>query len=639
MVRSGARGSGHQGYIWGLLGPDAQRACHEVADNVGLADPQRPPLREAFNRLVVMEDFYNEEIHAGLSLGTPTLALIEKKQAGGLTPAELAKLNRALLQASCECIHCFGKHILGQALELARKWRLHPSDALLHEVNRRMAVFRGLYIPDENTHLHEGMQAAILGMAYDGIRDALSEADRAVWLGIADLFIEQFLHSSRSRSWTVTCVPNANAVGNGGVGRLALAVLGEHPKAPEVLAWARKHICTFMDYCSGIDGGNTEGVLYHGYGSGNALAFFTALDRITGVNDGMFAHPTFRNYMNMIRIGLTNDGALHGVNDTNDGLHSISEGWVLASRYNDNFALWYGDHCARMRSSSRASRPDLPECGQPPLPTCCYLRGIQYGVMRSGSNYDCNMVGGVKGAKPPYTHHNQRDAGSFYLHVKGERLLIDPGYHKGAPTDHNLPLINGRGVVNDGFVSKIVACEEGDRWRYLAIDSTPAYEGDAARVQRHLLMLGERSLVVIDDIVSDYDVCSQLQCGGETLAGGTGAANSTFFIRGKKVELRVDVHGPDGELQRRPERSLKDTHFGYHQADCRMFPVHYTYSPDESVPLVMVICETTGGPTSAVRVVREGPEIRVSAEGVGSVVFALGADGLGRSTVSTGARA
>jgi hypothetical protein len=624
MVRGGSKGGNRRhGYVWDLLGDAARQACREVTENVRLADPQRPPLKEAFNRLVMMEDFYDEEVHSGLPLGVSTRRLIEKSESCELRPAELAKLNRGLLQASIECIHCHGKSILAQVFELTAKWRLHPSDGLLAEINRRMAAFADLYIPDENTHLREGMQAATLGQTYDAVRGHLSDDERKLWLRVADLFIEQHLHSSRNHAWTVTCVPNANAVGNGGVGRLALAVLGEHPGAVDVLNWGRKHICTFMDYCTGVDGGNTEGVLYQGYGTGNALSFFTALDRILGIDDGMFEHPAFTKYMNMIRLGLTNDGKLHGVNDTNDGLHSLAQGWVLAERYGDPFALWYGDHCARMRSLSKANRPEMPECEQPPLPTCYYLKGIQYGVMRSGTKYDCNMVVGVKGEKPPYTHHNQCDAGSFYVHVKGERLLIDPGYHKDKSTDHNLPLINDRGVVNRGFVSRITACEEGDWWRYTAMDSTPAYEGDADRVRRHLVMLGESILVLLDDIVSKHDVCEQLQCGGQTAELPRGNAEPSFSISGKQVQLRVDLYGPGGELVLRPERSLKDTHFGYHQADCRMFPVHYTYRTKEDKPVMMVIEDVTGGQASKTSIRRSDGEISVMAEGLGQVVFKL----------------
>ena len=632
LVRKGAGGARREhAYIWGLLGADAQRAAREVSDNVALGDAQRPALKEAFNRLVLMDDFYREDVFADTALAPLGRRLIQKQQTTGLTPAEQAKLNRLLLQSSIECMRCYGAQILAHALELVQRWREQPSAALLAEITRRLRAFRDLYLPEEHSHLHEGGQAKKLAFAWDAVCEHLDAAARGVWLDVVDVFLEQFIHSSRLHAWTVTCVPNANAVSNSGLGTLALATLGEAPLAAEALRWARKHISVYFDYCSGAAGGNTEGTLYQNYGMGSSRPFLCALERVIGTDDGYFDHPAWRNYMNMVKVSLTNDGGMHGVNDTTPAPYSGRTAWFLGQRYDDPLAIWYGDHFVRMvEANNKRDAHRLPidkltaadrPAGlravetQPPLPTCLVLDDIQYSIMRSGPAWDCNLVAGLKGTRPPHTHHNQNDAGSIWVHVRGERLLIDPGYHKGAAGDHCLPLIDGRGPVRDGFVAKLFACDQGEHWRYLAVDTTPAYQGAAARARRHLLMLGAHTLLLLDDIVADADVCVQLQAGGPTTAAGDGAVD----IAGRSTGLHCAWLDGQGTLELQDERTLKDTHFGYNFAACRMFPVHYLYRPASATPAVCVIQQHDHCRPAAVDHTDDG--LTIAVDGVGDVVF------------------
>lgn len=633
LCRDGARGHGVRGYIWSLLDEPARQAAREVSENVKLDDPQRAPLREAFNRLVMMEDFYQPEVFEGTAMPPVGHRLLAKRQAEGLSPVERARLNRLLIQLSIECIHCFGAGLLTETLKLGRAWRASGDAELLAEITRRLEAFQALYLPDSHTHLHEGNAAKQIGALYDQACPHLDEPARAVWLGVVNLYLEQFVHSARQHSWTVTCIPNANGVTNGSLGQLALSAWGDAPLAAEALRWARKHICIFMDYCTGHDGGNTEGTMYQNYGMSNTLGFGLAMERLIGTDDGIFQHPGWTKYMEMVKLAATNDGGMHGVNDTTPAPYSGRHAWFIAGRYNDPLALWWGDHCQRMvdvykqrgqrmpiSPAPKTHRPDGPECfDQPPLPTCMVLDGIQYGVMRSGSNYDCNLVVGVKGAKPPYTHHNQHDAGAFYLHLAGERLMLDPGYHKGAATDHCLPLIGGRGPGNEGFVGKFFACREGEGWRYLGIDTTPAYAHAAARVRRHLVMLGESALVILDDIATEAEVCLQFQCGRVTEA--IGQAGKAFAVHGKQVDLRVEVFEPGGAVELQAERTLMDTHFGYNFADARLFPAHYVYTPAGDTPAVTVIQQADAHVEPTVRATDEAIDIDLPALGALHLAF------------------
>jgi len=293
----------------------------------------------------------------------------------------------------------------------------------------------------------------------------------------------------------------------------------------------------------------------------------------------------------MVRVSLCNDGALQGVNDTIPMPVGGEVAWALAGRFDDRFALWYGDHALRWYNASRHQpyrvpalwgilfRPALPEVKrQPePLPRAFALPSIECGILRSGPQWDCAWTAGLKGSRPPFTHHNQADTGSLWIDYRGQRLLIDPGYSKAQATDHSLPIINGVAPeAPQDCTGRIIAWREG----YLACDSTAAYRGAARRVVRHLVMGGEEGLVLLDDIDADGEVLTQFQIGAEPLPVRRG-----LQIAGIRLDL---LTRPELRLTVQPERSLHDTHWGYHFADCRLFPVTGLYHAEPRKPLVVV---------------------------------------------------
>ena len=618
--------------IWGLLGAPAQAAAAGVVQAVKPTPEQLTPLLSAFNALLRRGDLFDREAFADARLPAAADELLRQAGRHPLEPFELARLNRMLLKSVIECLHVFGADAAGMPARHFELW-LHDRDpARLERATAWARHAAEVYLPEPHTHLHEGMQAGHLALAYDAWRGMLSEEQRAVWRRLADIFLHQFIETSRARAWTVTCVPNANPVGNGGCGLLALALLGEHDLAEEALYRARRHIRIFLDYCSGPDGGNTEGVQYWQYGTENALRFALGLEKALGSADGFFEHPAFTKAMNNIRVSLCNDGCLHGMNDTIPMPLGMALAWFSARRYGDRFGAWYGDHAMRtyrrLQQAGRATpyrpaaawewllRPDGPEvtdADQPPLPVCLVLKDIQYGLVRSSPNWQAEFTAGLKGARPPFTHHHQHDAGAIAVEYQGERLLIDPGYYKPQPSDHSLPLIDGRGPgANGEYAAEIYHAAEGSDWRYLAVDATRAYGSAARRVRRHLVLFCGWGVAIVDDLAGALGapgrVCAQVQAGGATEALGP----SAFSIRGAQAALRVDLLGPSGVLRLLPERSLHDTHWGYHFAACRLFPVHFDYAASAG-PLLTLLRDGSASEPPAIRI--EGGVLRVTQAG------------------------
>jgi hypothetical protein len=625
-------------YLWERQSEAAKAAWRGIVKTVQPTHGDLEVLIAELNGLLARRDFYNAAAFADVHLPAEGRELLARG-VEALRDDEVFRLNRIVLQSTVECIGAFRMDLVMKPGELWGRWLVTGDDRLIATATRAVRAALRLTIMDHQIHLHEGMAAGSLALAYDSFYPRLGRADRVVWRQLLMRFVALYLETARRRAWTVTTIANANPVGNGGCGLAALALLRERPReAGEALGFARRYIRIWLDYCSGPSSGNTEGAQYWQYGMENFLRFARALERVTGSDDGLLAHPAVANAMNMIRVGLCNDGALHGVNDTVPMPIGGAIGWFLAGRTGDRFGLWYGDHALRwLRARQAAGRPvaydisltDMllnrpavaPARRQPPLPEAFMLPDIQYGILRSGTAFDCRWTAGLKGSRPPYTHHNQRDTGAVFIELRGERLLIDPGYYKPEPEDHSLPLIDGKGPVQPaGWTGTITACGKRGPLRWLSVDATAAYGGAAERVVRHLVLAGDEGVVLLDDIVAAGKVTARYTCGGVTRPRGAQGVD----ISGTKARLRMELLGrAEARPVLEPERSLHDSHWGYHFADCLLFPVTAEYAADVKSPLVTVFLDETDGKKGACKVERKDDRLTVRLPGGARVCFAF----------------
>lgn len=554
-----------------------------------------------------------DPVHVGSPQAHPYLLLtadavreLRRKAANPAFELVLRRARAAKLDDQREMHERGGCAVLGDVGRCLAAWVVQADDRWIECADRCVADFSAHPSWPEETSLQVGNISTPLALAYDAFHPVLSDAQRCCWREVLETALQLHLRCARRQGWNCTTIANANPVCNGGGGMAAMALLYEHPDAAEALDRARNMVRPYLDYCYGHDGGCTEGVQYWDYGLRSFLRFAFTMDRVVGESDGLLEHHAVKLAMNNIRVSLCNDGSLHGVNDTIPMPVGGEIAYFVAGRFGDALGLWYGDHAARLLAQREDQgkpavygadplwallyRPDVPSpATRPALPEAYCLRDIEYAIVRSGPRWDCALDAGIKGARPPYTHHNQADAGAVFVDVAGERLLIDPGYYKPRPTDHSLPLIDGVGPTEPStWTARITACEVRGGLRYLACDATAAYGESADRVVRHLVMVGDRAVVLLDDIVpaGEGKVTAQYQCGGPTETCGDGSV----LIKGQRTALRMWLlNRPDVKLQLLPERDLHDTHWGYHFADCRMFPVLAEYVARDRRPLVSVL--------------------------------------------------
>jgi hypothetical protein len=217
---------------------------------------------------------------------------------------------------------------------------------------------------------------------------------------------------------------------------------------------------------------------------------------------------------------------------------------------------------------------------------------MQWGAMRSDGTFTPGLVVGVKGSQGPLTHHKQNDLGSYVLHANGEAYLVDPGYYEGKTTDHTLPLIDDQGPNVSG-ASITEAWEEGP-WRHMTIDSTKGYGMAAARVRRLIVMYGDDSAIVLDDIIpadgKPGEVTAQYQTAWKPEIDEQDASVALIAGQNGKLSLRCFGHelalsAQDREF-RKPgwcwEKISKSGPGDWHTLSA-------TYRADPSRPLVTVL--------------------------------------------------
>lgn len=637
--------------IWDLLTPEAREAFAAVAV-AGHADAGHlQAILPAFNSLLVMPDLYDPAAFSRVRLPGEGIRLLGRGPST-LRGNDLAKFNRILIQSTIECCWKFNVDLAAKAGRYLGPWLLSGDARLVELATRTAQLAAQSMIPEATFHLHEGNLSPMVALAYDTFHPLLSPAQRQSWQDLLTQLLDLYLDSARAGAWTVSTIANANPVANAGAGFLALALWDEEPvKAREAIEHLRANVWRWLDYSFGADGGNTEGCQYWQYAVESWVRFASLYERFFGSDDGMLDHPALRRGMEMIRVALCNDGALHGCNDTIPVPLGGELAWFWSGRYRDRFALWYGDHAqrwfAQAAQAGRAMpypidplwgilfRPDEPEIfEQPePLPRALALRSIECAILRSGPAWDCRWTAGIKGARPPYTHHNQPDAGAFFADLRGQRMLIDPGYYKGSPTDHSLPLIGtvAPAAASD-WTGKILACAHRDDLCWLACDTTLAYRGAAARVRRWLVLVGQEALVLLDDVVpagaedASARVLTQFQCGGPTRAlPGDGRS---IAVTAPGASLRLDVLTHAGmRLDLHPERDLHDTHWGYHFANCRLFPVSGAYRASRDEPLLATFQDATDRSPASPVVIRTPDRIELTFDTGSRLAFFAGPDG------------
>jgi hypothetical protein len=503
------------------------------------------------------------------------------------------------------------------------------------------------------------MGTCALAVAYDTLYPELTDEQKAKMKAYLDRALDQ--HLRNEHGWLYNNPSNTVPAQCGAAGMGALALLWESPKAAEGVKLSRGKLLRYASRCFCPDGGYIEGSLYWAFGGSYYLWFAHALHNATG-DDSLINHPRLLKQHRFVETVLGGDGQFMPFNDTQPWIG----GWAicsdLGSRCDSDLMLWLADFMASM-GAGRRDEPDIRLDSRgaytalavllrserpgprkfPGLPTLSRLENMHWGVMRSSGEFRPNLVVGVKGSEGPLSHHKQHDLGSFVLYAGGEVLLLDPGYFQPHANCHTLPLVDGKGPKHSG--SQIVSAWENERLRVMVIDSARGYGKAARRVRRTLVMVADRAVVVLDDILpgagdaggdgsvswspppvvaarASCRVTAQYQAAQETRVDPNAG---TAAVLGRKVTLGLWTFGPKLKLTVRKRdfgrswgfnRLAKEGKLSWHS-------VTGDYTADANGPLVTALIPAEkGSEPPAPHYERRGQSIAVTVPGVEEVKFA-----------------
>ncbi|MFP4026870.1 MAG: IPT/TIG domain-containing protein [Candidatus Brocadiia bacterium] len=443
-----------------------------------------------------------------------------------------------------------------------------------------------------------------IATAYDILFRQLSPEQRAMCIDYLDRMLEGYLRMARANSWLLGGtynVSNTVAVNNCGGMLAGLALIYSTREAEKAVNKAAELDKFYIENCFSQDGGCVEGSLYWDYGGTFHLILAHALKNVTGNARGLLDHPHLRKNINFVKTQIGGHKKMFAFNASQPWLTGMAICADLGSRYNQPLMLWLADYMASGGPSVNVRSTFLPYAFLwrnrtaspetfPGVPKIAYLKNMHWGVMRSDTSFMPGLVVGIKGSEGILTHHKQRDSGSFVLQARGEPYLIDPGYYHPRPTDHTLPLVDGKGPKARG--SKIVNASAKGPWQQMTVDSTKAYAKAAQRVRRTIVMHENDAVIVLDDILAAEgkpgEITTHFQCGRETELKKD---RRSALISGKNGKVLLHCFGPSTRLSIRP-RSFNNSWVWANLAKTEgaaWQTVSGTYRASETLPLITVL--------------------------------------------------
>lgn len=325
--------------------------------------------------------------------------------------------------------------------------------------------------PPWNSALETAMMTEAVAISYDLLYAHMTEAQRQIVReALAEKGVRRLVrdwadpigssriprHQSPGGNWVMVCT------GSAGLG--ALALLGEHPEAPQWTRLVRNRVRAWLNdrggdwfvdnpYAQnrpdpipvlgpsepnfGVDGGYKETIGYMCYGTRYVCFFADALRRDTGENLYTHITPKLLDHLTWSLMGRpTEDGVQYRFIDFGD--EGGSAAWfadlhaALIKNRDDGRAAWLYERTIPVPTTPRSvlwyddSVREAPPDISVPMGV---FRGIGHVVMRRGWSPESPLA-----AIKFHQNRGHHDIGQFYLYGAGQPTLIDSGStHYGSP--------------------------------------------------------------------------------------------------------------------------------------------------------------------------------------------------------------
>lgn len=256
---------------------------------------------------------------------------------------------------------------------------------------------------------------------------------------------------------------NWNVVTHGALGMISLS-LGDHQ---EWLTLSVERMQGYYQYSVDSTGAGMEGLHYIGYALNTLAPFDNAIYRLTDI-ELMDDFPAFQSmtYWSMLYMTVPQGGDQVAINQ-GDSLGNYSGPFYIINRYSQSTALWAFAHTYSLEGDGEFNTEYIGNGWSAPAiiyfedqsleetaPTeeknpllVSYDKGLV--VARDSWDNDASMFTFTCG-KGYQGCWNHPDDSTFTFHARGESYIIDLGANYKASSDHNVVLIDGKGMDYEG---------------------------------------------------------------------------------------------------------------------------------------------------------------------------------------------
>ncbi len=349
-----------------------------------------------------------------------------------------------------------------------------------------------------------------VSFGYDALYPYLDEAlKRECLKALIEKGLRAYLTGFAERDWWTNCDFNWNPALNGNAGIAAMVIRNANPELSDYVLKLATEGLPHMIKSFYPDGGYIEGVMYQGTAIGHLTDFIVPYYKLTGNDLGLLENEDFHNTLTFWIYMFAPDGRAYNFSDCHErgSSYGIAQGFWWAGRLNRPEWAWDQER----RTTKGIGRGGLfndvesfwyRQPNQESMPfemkKFRHFTGIDWATWRGDKSW-LAFRGGFNGG-----NHDNDDLGNIILGYGQDRFLIDPGYGANKASEHNCITVRGH-EQTDCATSYIRNSFEQEKGFYLVCDIREAYPYTVSHYNRHLLLIDDSHLLVLDDVMGAKD--------------------------------------------------------------------------------------------------------------------------------------
>jgi hypothetical protein len=256
-------------------------------------------------------------------------------------------------------------------------------------------------------------------------------------------------------------------------------------------------------------GGYIEGVMYQGTAIGHLTDFIVPYYKLTGEDLGLLTNDDFHKTIGFWMPMFAPDGYAYNFSDLSEkgSIYGIAHGFWWADQLQQPEWAWDQEQRTSQKIGAGGLfhdveafwyRKPFQESRKPELSGFKHFKGIDWAIWRGDQSW-LAFRSGFNGG-----NHDNDDLGHFILGYGQDRFLIDPGYGAIDASQHNCATIRSK-EQTDCATSYIRETSTHEGGFYLRCDISEAYPYTVTHYNRHLLVIDDTHLLLIDDIKGAKD--------------------------------------------------------------------------------------------------------------------------------------